>query len=235
MTPYFETELGKLYHGDCYDIMPRLNLTDYALLADPMYGENQNLQRAHENKSCSERQLKGLTLKRKDWIRIEDIHPIDPTPFLSFKQSIIWGGNYIADQLPPSRCWIVWDKIHVPPDNHHDCELAWTNLKGVCRVHRQLWRGICREGEENISNGPKLHPFQKPVRLMIFCAEQFKGNPPIIDPFAGSGSTPVACERIGRPWIAIESIEYFCEVTTKRLMAKAGQMNLFRSGKGCKR
>lgn len=39
MKPYFETELGKLYHGDCLEIMPELepNSADL-LLTDPPYG-----------------------------------------------------------------------------------------------------------------------------------------------------------------------------------------------------
>lgn len=219
--PYFETKLGKLYYGDCLEIMQRLDVSGYALLTDPLYGENQ------KNNSCSERKLRGLTLKRKNWIPIADIKALDPAPFLLFDQAIIWGGNYIANLLPPSRCWIIWDKLHIPPDNHHDCEMAWTNLKGVTRIHRQLWRGICREGEENISNGPKLHPFQKPIRLMCFCVQQFKGQPAIFDPYAGSSTVAIACERLGRNWIGIELLEEFCEVSAQRLEREVEQLKLF--------
>jgi DNA modification methylase len=227
MKPYFETKLGKLYHGNCIDIMNSLDLSGYALLTDPMYGENQNLQREHENKICPERKVKGLTLKRKDWIPINDSATSDPDHLFKFNQAIIWGGNYMADKLPPSRFWIIWDKLHIPPDNHHDCEMAWTNLKGVSRVHRQLWRGICRSGEENISNGPKLHPFQKPIALFSFCIDQFKNSPSVFDPYAGSGTTGVICERIQREWICIEQIEEYCEVAAKRIEAEAAQLKLF--------
>ena len=37
MTPYYETELGKLYHGDCLEIMPMLEPVDL-VLTDPPYG-----------------------------------------------------------------------------------------------------------------------------------------------------------------------------------------------------
>jgi len=37
MTPYFETELGKLYHADCLEIMPMLEPVDL-VLTDPPYG-----------------------------------------------------------------------------------------------------------------------------------------------------------------------------------------------------
>ena len=35
--PYYETELGKLYHGDCLEIMPELSLIDF-VLCDLPYG-----------------------------------------------------------------------------------------------------------------------------------------------------------------------------------------------------
>ena len=37
MTPYFETKLGKLYHGDCLEIMPELEPVDLVLTSPP-YG-----------------------------------------------------------------------------------------------------------------------------------------------------------------------------------------------------
>ena len=38
MKPYYETELGKLYHGDCLEIMPNLEPVDL-VLTDPPYGK----------------------------------------------------------------------------------------------------------------------------------------------------------------------------------------------------
>lgn len=37
MKPYYETKLGKLYHGDCLDIMPELEPVSL-FLTDPPYG-----------------------------------------------------------------------------------------------------------------------------------------------------------------------------------------------------
>jgi len=37
MKPYYETKLGKLYHGDCLEIMPHLEPVDL-VLTDPPYG-----------------------------------------------------------------------------------------------------------------------------------------------------------------------------------------------------
>ena len=42
MRPYYETELGKLYHGDCLEIMPELEPVDL-VLTDPPYGLGEKL------------------------------------------------------------------------------------------------------------------------------------------------------------------------------------------------
>ena len=39
----------------------------------------------------------------------------------------------------------------------------------------------------------------------------------IIDPFAGSGTTCVACEKRHVPWIAIEIDSDYCDIIRKRV------------------
>jgi len=74
-----------------------------------------------------------------------------------------------------------------------------------------------REGEENWVHMPqKLHPAQKPVSLM---RELVKATaaPVVIDPYMGSGSTLVACIRLGRPCLGIEIDPVFFAVACARL------------------
>lgn len=222
INPYFETKLGKLYLGDSFKILPELKLTANGLiLADPMYGDQTvRTQRAKENER-REKRLHGCKLKEKNWDFSCENVSIDPSYLLKFSQTIIWGGNYIADRLPVSRCWIVWDKrCGGTSDNHNDCELAWTNLGGVCRIYHHLWRGICRDGLENCYFGPKRHPFQKPVELFAFCINQFKltQDSVVIDPFGGSGTTAVVCEQKKIKWVLIEKQVNYCEETKNRII-----------------
>ena len=167
-----------LYHGDCLEVLPVLSGID-AVIADPQYqlanGKKATTMNATANRGS--RRLKGTTTIPKDWgMKHGDDVPYDPSPWLQFPKVILWGAIHYANRLPNSTSWLIWDKREgVASDDNADCEMAWSNLSGPARVHRQLWKGICRRGEENIAiQGDKFHPFQKPVALMSWCILQAK-------------------------------------------------------------
>ena len=95
--------------------------------------------------------------------------------------------------------------------------MAWSNIGGPARLHSHLWRGLIREGEENASNGPKLHPFQKPLSLIRFVLGKSKTSGTILVPFGGSAPEVVVCREMKRKCIVFEIEERFCEVSAKRL------------------
>jgi hypothetical protein len=64
--------------------------------------------------------------------------------------------------LPPSKCWLVWDKLR-GDTNFADCELAWTNLKKSVRRIAYKWNGFL---VEPTSKDVRVHPTQKPLAVM---------------------------------------------------------------------
>ena len=58
------------------------------------------------------------------------------------------------------------------------------------------------------------HPTQKPVDLSIKAIKTFKGN--VLDPFMGSGTTLIACEKTGRKCYGMEIDAHYCDVIVKR-------------------
>ena len=56
-----------------------------------------------------------------------------------------WGANHYG--VPPSSCWLVWDKQNEGTD-FADAELAWTNQASAVRIFRHTWNGMVKEGEE---------------------------------------------------------------------------------------
>jgi site-specific DNA-methyltransferase (adenine-specific) len=210
-----------LYLGDCRDILPTLQVG--AIVSDPQYGMD------YKSNHNTGRQRIGT---RKDG-NFKPIHgddsPFDPSHLLAANvPTILWGANWYADKVPPGRKWLVWDKLadKTPTPSASDVELAWTSERGPSRSFTHLWRGIMRAGEENVANGPKLHPHQKPVALMAWCLQQIKFTGPVFDGYIGSGSTIVACMRAGIPSFGCEIDPAHFDVACQRIKREYTRMRV---------
>lgn len=113
----------------------------------------------------------------------------------------IFGAEYIADRLPPSRGWIVWDKTGgMNSSDFADCELVWTNQDRPVRIIRHKWRGMLTDSDED-----RYHPTQKPVPVIEQLITEFtQPGDRILDPFMGSGTTAVAAIQNDRDYIGFE-------------------------------
>lgn len=206
----------RLILGDCLAVMPTLGRFD-AVVTDPPYGigesHKKNLSR-HKLSECTVYAGGDFDHQPASAEQIEAIRS------LSDKQ-IIWGGNYF--DLPPSKCWLVWDKQNGASD-FADCELAWTNMnRAVRRIYWQ-WSGMIRKGE---ARGVKrVHLTQKPLEVMEWCLGFLPDAKTILDPFMGSGTTLVACQRMGRAGTGIELDPDYFAIACKRVDEAARQPDL---------
>lgn len=128
-----------------------------------------------------------------------------------------WGGNYFAHKLPPTPCWIVWDKRDgMTSNNFADAELAWTNQSTPVRVFAHLWNGMIKASERGER---RVHPTQKPVKLFEFCSSMY-GKPEdlIFDPFLGSGMSIIGAESMndGRTVYGCELSPVYADVCIQR-------------------
>lgn len=123
---------------------------------------------------------------------------------------IWWGANYYSSVLPDAPKWLVWDKNNGGSDQT-DCELAWTNLKGVVRQFTQA---------SEKSN--RVHPTQKPVSLIEWAFDLHDGNR-VLDLFLGSGSTLIACEKTNRKCYGMEIDPHYCSVIINRWQEFTGK------------
>lgn len=212
-----------LYCADCREILPLLPKVD-AVVSDPPYG----IAFAHGGNDRSGIG-KGKYATKFAGVGIEgDNAPFDPSSLGRMGgNAILWGANHFADGLPASPFWLVWDKRAASQHNNDfaDCELAWCSFKGVARVFRHQWDGMMKASERGI---PRVHPTQKPVELMRWCLERLpEPNNLILDPYMGSGTTGVACVKLGRKFIGIEIEPKYFEIACRRIEQAYAQPDMF--------
>ncbi len=195
--PFYKDDRCTIYHGDCREILPLLPKFDL-LLTDPPYGLGYRLTGGkgewgrHFEKSPDWDQVLSPEWVIKRCVEISNL-------------AIVWGGNYYS--LPPTRCWIAWDKIQNHTSGHF--EMAWTTFDKPTRMFR-----LSRV--EAYSSG-KAHPTQKPLPLMQWCLSFAPDAQTVLDPFMGSGTTLVAAKLEGRQAVGIEINERYCEIAAERL------------------
>jgi 16S rRNA G966 N2-methylase RsmD len=127
---------------------------------------------------------------------------------------IYWGANYFTDFLPPSRCWIVWNKKEgLPQDDFVGIELAYTNLDKHSMLVGIQWKGMIKQGE---TGQKRVHPNQKPIQLIVEVINYAGDGGSVIDLFGGSGSTLIACEQLKRKCYMMELDPYYCSVIIER-------------------
>ena len=147
------------------------------------------------------------------------------------KNQIIFGGNYFAQELGNSSCWIVWDK-----DNGEsffaDCELAWTSFKTAVRKFKWKWNGMLQEDMKN--KQVRIHPTEKPKQLYTWLLKKFaKENDKILDTHLGSGSIALAIdsvnkiERLNLSLTASEIEPTYYTEALKRIEQLTAQTSLF--------
>jgi site-specific DNA-methyltransferase (adenine-specific)/modification methylase len=210
-----------LYCGDCREILPDLGKVD-AVVTDPPYGIGESSRRTASRGTSSPRwrNASPRDYGEYNW----DQKPIDVGLLAAMCEmssyQIIFGGNYY--ELPPARCWLIWDKCNGETD-FADCELAWTNLDQAVRLIRWCWNGFQRKGGEE-----RFHPTQKSANVMKWCIEHLPEEcRTILDPFMGSGTTGVAAVKLGRKFIGIEIEPKYFEIACRRIADALARPDLF--------
>jgi DNA modification methylase len=84
--------------------------------------------------------------------------------------------------------------------------------KGICKCDNPEWEAINKPMQN-------YHPTVKPISLMQYLCRLTKTPKGgiVLDPYAGSGSTLVACILEGREFIGIDREEEYCQIAKKRI------------------
>src|SRR6185503_4846528 len=135
------------------DILPTMPKVD-AVITDPPYGINENSKKvASRGKLATPKDYGDF-----DWDKAPPPDELIELIRSKAKYQAFFGGNYF--NLPPTSCWLVWDKLNGDND-FADCELCWTNWPKAVRRLQWRWNGMIRQGNEE-----RYHPTQKPIGVM---------------------------------------------------------------------
>lgn len=209
----------EIIQGDCLEIMRTFADKSFDLvITDPPYGikafasgKMGGVSPQHDAKWS---RPVNTVYKPTEWDSAIPSKEIFDEIFRVSKNQIIFGGNYFVNYLHNSACWIVWDKTgDMTPNNFADCELAWTSFSSPVKKILHKSKGFVRDEIEQ-----RHHPTQKPVRVMQWIVANYsKEGDKILDPFAGGGSTLLACKNMDRDCIGIEMVPDYCSIITSRL------------------
>ncbi len=233
MKPYYETDLGKLYHGDCREIMLELEVAE-TIITDPVWPKAKVEIAGRENPEKLFAEFCSCIKPETSRVIIQIGCDTDPR-FL----------KHIPGFLPFLRvCWLDYarpsykGRLLYTGDVAHAFGIPPAYIKG-----RQVMSGMCRstksdklfhrgtankKGKDFDRNGYDNLPHPMPRRLqhVKWLVHQFSDEM-VLDPFMGSGTTAIACEEYGRKWIGIELEEKFCEFASGRIENERKQLKLF--------
>ncbi len=108
-------------------------------------------------------------------------------------------------------------------------ELGDEVLARSCQAIAEARRGNTVDAEDGAFNKARVvknnHPTVKPLALMEYLIRLVTMPEPklLLDPFMGSGSTGVACARLGRTFIGIEIEQKYFDIACKRIEAEVKQ------------
>lgn len=238
--------LAEVLHGDCRQLLDEIPAESVDLvLTDPPYGVSLGKTNIDRSRWTSSRRKASLIRDFGGWDQLDTVQLADllSTVFIQLGRVLRPGGTALVfstvEKLETLRhlgelaglSWVqpvVWCKSN-PAPNLRAVKRFASGIEGIGFFRRSgpdiTWNGLPADPNwiiTSVCQGPERksgeHPCQKPLTLLsqLIHATTDSGDT-VLDPFAGSGSTLVAAERLGRRAIGIERDDRWVEVCRKRL------------------
>jgi len=229
-----------LYLGDCRDVLPTLGKVD-AVVTDPPYSVSVAGSAYKSNGTRNLDFFAGDT----DWSKMTDdvlSRAEECLKTLSPKASMYWWCGHrqfgrlvdLFELSGYSTRFLVWQKecpAPAPPNSGYQsgaelCVYAYP--KGRTFNGNQVNNVLLNDSYRFGQPGKVDHPTQKPFGVItpLVYASTNKSDT-VLDPFMGSGTTGVACAKLGRKFIGIEIEPKYFDIACRRIEKAYAQPDLF--------
>lgn len=235
----------RLFQGDCLDVLSQMTEKVDAIFADPPYFlSNGGLSVSAGKPVCVDKGTWDVSQGREEdcafnyrWLKAcrERLVESGTIWVCGTYHNIFAVANVLSELDYRILNAVTWQKTNPPPNlsrrffTHSTEVILWARKsKKVPHYYNyDLMRKLAGDKQmTDVWRMPAIapwekscgkHPTQKPLALMVraFLAST-KENALVLDPFAGSGSTGIAANLIGRRFIGIEREREFVEMAVKR-------------------
>jgi len=227
--PYYQTELGKLYCGDCSEVLKGIPENSMeSLITDPPFGIGFKYTKPELNTNPDE---------YWNWLK----------PIMEQMEQKIKMGGFMAvwqTQLYFPYFWNWFGKdIHIYASCKNFVQLRKTSINYAydpiimkykngerllpSKPKRNVDFFVCNTAKyvSNTKAIERKHPCPRPIDQVKAIIENFSTGT-VLDCFFGAGTVGVACEQLGRKWVGIEIEKKYCDLAILRIEEAKQQVRL---------
>ena len=213
--------MNQVIQGDCLEILPTIK-EDFILVTDPPFNIGYHYNSYNDNMGADEYyEMLGEVFGGRKFVVVhypEEIYKIafQIREFPEKVVSWVYNSNTAKQHRDIAFFGIKPDfkKLGQPYKNPTDKRIAKRIADGK-EARGYDWWNINQV--KNVSKDKTSHPCQMPLEVMENIIKLLPKGILIVDPFAGSGTTLLACKNLGRNYIGIEISEEYIDIINKRL------------------
>jgi DNA (cytosine-5-)-methyltransferase len=247
----------KLFKGDCFEILPKFKGEFDLIFADPPYflsndglsiqsGKIVSVNKGDWDKGCGIDEIDKFNIK---WLALaKDALTDNGSVMISGTYHNIFSIGRALQKLDYKILNIItWQKTNPPPNfscrylTHSTEQIIWARKSEKFKhiFNYELMKKLNDDKQmKDVWSFPAIapwekacgkHPTQKPlsllIRLILMASNE---NSVICDPFAGSSTTGIAANLLGRKFVGIEKEREFIEISINRKSELDANFDLFR-------